>query len=143
MNRDLLHSALDLLPHGAEFRFIDRLTGLNPGKTGEGEYLVRGDEVFLRGHFPGAPLFPGVLLLEAAAQLSGLIAQTDPDVSPLSNLKLTAIRGAKILGSAHPGETVFLEAKISGRLGNLVQASACALVNGKLILQTELTLAGT
>ena len=143
MNPDLLQSALSLLPHGVEFRFVDKLSSLDPGKTGRGEYLVRGDEEFLRGHFPGAPLFPGVLLIEAAAQLSGIVAQTDPAIRRLANLKLTAVRGAKILGSAAPGETVVLESNISGRLGDLVQASASAWVQGKLVLQTELTLAGS
>ena len=48
-----LEKALGLLPHGPEFRFLDRLTALDGGKAGEGEYWVRGDEPFLRGHFPG------------------------------------------------------------------------------------------
>jgi 3-hydroxyacyl-[acyl-carrier-protein] dehydratase len=143
MSSDSLRSALDLLPHGAEFRFIDKLIDLEPGKSGKGEYRVRGDEVFLRGHFPGNPLMPGVLLIEAAAQLSGIVAQTDPTLAPLANLKLTAIRAAKILGSARPGELLLLECTVSGRLANLVQVSAYATVNGKTILQTELTLAGS
>src|SRR3954447_25825470 len=92
------------LPHGPEFRFLDRLLSLEPGQSGTGEYLVRGDEPFLKGHFPGAPLFPGVLLLEAAAQLAGTVAQSDPKLTPLKELKLTALKGVKILGSARPGE---------------------------------------
>jgi 3-hydroxyacyl-[acyl-carrier-protein] dehydratase len=95
---DDLQRALKLLPHGAEFRFVDWLTKLNPGQSGEGEYKVRGDEVFLRGHFPGEPIFPGVLLVEAAAQLAGIVAQSDPKILPLKNLKLTALRNVKILG---------------------------------------------
>jgi 3-hydroxymyristoyl/3-hydroxydecanoyl-(acyl carrier protein) dehydratase len=142
MSADLLIRALDMLPHGAEFRFLDRLIRLDPGKTGEGEYRVRGDEPFLRGHFPGAPIMPGVLLIEAAAQLSGIVAQTDPVAGRILGLKLTAIRAAKIHGSASPGEIVYLESSISGRLGNLIQARAHAVVGGKLVLQTELTLAG-
>jgi len=96
-------NALSFLPHGPEFRFLDRLLRLDPGRSGEGEYQVRGDEPFLKGHFPGQPLFPGVLLVEAAAQLAGVVAQSDPNIQPLPDLKLTALRSVKILGSARPG----------------------------------------
>jgi 3-hydroxyacyl-[acyl-carrier-protein] dehydratase len=137
-----LANALSLLPHGAEFRFVDRLTKLVPGQSGAGEYNVRGDEPFLRGHFPGTPIFPGVLLVEAAAQLAGVVAQSDPKIPPLKNLKLTAMRNVKILGTARPGEMILLEAKISGRLGNLVQAQVSARVNGQEVLQAELVLSG-
>src|SRR2546422_792557 len=137
-----LGRALESLPHGAEFRFIDRLLALEPGMAGAGEYQVRGDEPFLRGHFPNQPLMPGVLLLEAAAQLAGTVAQSDPKVPPMSGLKLTAVRGAKILGTARPGEVIRLEARVVGRLNNLVQAQASASVNGRLVLQAELTLSG-
>ncbi|HEX3798769.1 MAG TPA: 3-hydroxyacyl-ACP dehydratase FabZ family protein [Verrucomicrobiae bacterium] len=142
MNADQLAAALRRLPHGAEFRFVDRVTYLEPGRQGEGEYRVLGDEHFLRGHFPGEPLFPGVLLIEAAAQLAGVIAQSDPTIPPLANLKLTAMRAVKILGSAHPGETLQLQAQITGRLGNLVQASAQIFVMGNTVMSGELTLSG-
>lgn len=137
-----LQRALSRLPHGAEFRFVDRLIKLEPGRSGAGEYTVRGDEPFLRGHFPGEPLFPGVLLAEAAAQLAGVVAQSDPQVPPLKNLKLTALRNVKILGTARPGEVIQLEAKITGRLGNLVQAQAAASVHGQTVLQADLVLSG-
>ena len=135
-------SALKLLPHGPEFRFVDRLLRLEPGKSGEGEYRVRGDEPFLRGHFPGEPIFPGVLLVEAAAQLAGTVAQADPEIGPLPGLKLTALRGVKILGTARPGEVIRLEAQITGRMANLIQAQASASVNGRLVMRAELTLSG-
>jgi 3-hydroxyacyl-[acyl-carrier-protein] dehydratase len=142
MADDLLKKALAFLPHGHEFRFLDRLTQLDPGVKGAGEYTVRGDEPFLRGHFPSQPLFPGVLLVEAAAQLAGTVAQSDPKIPPMPGLKLTAMRAVKILRTAKPGEVIQLEAEITGRLGNLVQAKASASVNGNLVLQAELTLSG-
>jgi 3-hydroxyacyl-[acyl-carrier-protein] dehydratase len=137
-----LEKALASLPHGPEFRFLDRLQSLEPGKMGLGEYRVRGDEPFLRAHFPGQPIFPGVLLLEAAAQLAGAVAQSDPAIPPMPGMKLTAIRNAKILGTAAPGETIQLQANITGRFGNLVQARTSAWVNGNVILQAEITLSG-
>lgn len=140
---DPLDDALRALPHGPEFRFLDRLCELEPGARGVGEFTLRGGEVFLRGHFPGDPLLPGVLLLEAAAQLAGVVAQGDPARPPLPGLKLTAIRGAKILGAVRPGETVRLEARVLARLGPLVQAEAEAGVGGRTVLQAQLVLTGT
>ena len=139
---DALTKALASLPHGREFRFIDRLLSLDPGKSGSGVYRVRGDEPFLRGHFPGHPMWPGVLLVEAAAQLAGVVAQSDPQISPLEGLKLAGFKNVKITGTASPGEVIELEARVTGRLGNLVQASAEGRVNGQPVLRAELTLSG-
>src|SRR5437762_13880526 len=141
MNEDLT-AAVDLLPHGTEFRFLDRLLGLEPGKSGAGEYAVRGDEPFLCGHFPGRPMMPGVLLVEAAAQLAGVVAQSDPAILPMPGLKLTALRTVKILGTARPGGVVRLTVRVTGRLGNLVQAEAQAVVAGNVVMTAELTLSG-
>lgn len=139
---DPLAQALASLPHGPEFRFLDRLLELTPGQSAVGQYTVRGDEPFLAGHFPGTPLFPGVLLVEAAAQLAGTAAQSDPRHAPLADLKLTAVRGAKIFGTARPGETILLNARILSRLGSLIQAEASATVNGRQVLEVQLTLSG-
>ena len=140
---NLLANALSFLPHGPEFRFIDRLLSLDPGKSGAAAYLVRGDEPFLLGHFPGEPIFPGVLLIEAAAQLAGVVAQSDPTRPPLAGLKLTAVRNAKILGAALPGQTLQLEARVTGRLDNLIQAQGSAAVDGRVVLTADLVLSGS
>lgn len=137
-----LSKALAQLPHGPEFRFLDRLLELVPGERGVGEYRVRGDEPFLRGHFPGSPLFPGVLLVEGAAQLAGTVAQSHPAIPPLRELKLTGIRKMKILGSACPGEVIRFEAQVTGRMGNLIQATVRGLLGGQCVLDGEVTLSG-
>src|SRR5581483_4714138 len=137
-----LETALRRLPHGPEFRFVDRLTALDGGRSGEGEYKIRGDEPFLRGHFPANPMFPGVLLVEAAAQLAGVVAQSDHAVPPLENLKLTALRNVKILGASKPGDLLRLEARIVGRLGNLVQAQATVRTAQQVVLTADLALSG-
>jgi 3-hydroxyacyl-[acyl-carrier-protein] dehydratase len=139
---DPLAQALACLPHGPEFRFVDRLLQLDPGRSGAGEYCVRGDEGFLRGHFPGQPMMPGVLLTEALAQLAGVIAQSDPAIAPLADLRLTALRNVKITGTAFPGETLRIGAKVAGRLANLVQASGSIHVGDRLILSGDVTLSG-
>ncbi|RYD41194.1 MAG: beta-hydroxyacyl-ACP dehydratase, partial [Verrucomicrobiaceae bacterium] len=118
-----MQNALAALPHGSEFRFVDAIETLDPGKSATARYLVRGDEAFLAGHFPGNPLMPGVILIEAIAQLGGVVAQSDPAIAPLENLLLTGVRGAKILGAAKPGETLTLKAEVEGRLGGMIQIS--------------------
>jgi 3-hydroxyacyl-[acyl-carrier-protein] dehydratase len=139
-----LQSALDSLPHGAEFRFVDRLVSLEPGVSAEGTYLVRGDEVFLAGHFPGRPMLPGVILAEAVAQLAGVVAQTDPEVGAMSDLRLTALRNVKILGAAVPGDELVIRAKVTGRMGNLVLAEGEVELRGGAKLATAVvTLSGT
>ncbi len=137
-----LSEALRHLPHGPEFRFLDEVLELDPGHRAVGIYRVREQEPFLRGHFPGAPIFPGVLLVEAAAQLAGVAAQSDPARAPLPGLRLTALRAVKILGTARPGETIMTRVSILGRMGNLVQAEATTDVAGRRVLEAMLTLSG-
>jgi 3-hydroxyacyl-[acyl-carrier-protein] dehydratase len=137
-----MNAALSALPHGPEFRFIDALDALVPGSSGAARYLLRGDEAFLAGHFPGAPLMPGVLLIEAIAQLGGVVAQSDPVIPPLRELRLAAVQNAKITGSAVPGDVLLLHATVLGRMGALVQIEGRALVGTKLVLTTRLALSG-
>lgn len=137
---DPLHTALESLPHGPAFRFLDRVLSLQPGLCATADYTVRGDEPFLSGHFPGEPLFPGVLLVEGGAQLAGIVAQSAPGADQGTRLRLTALRAVKILGTARPGETIRFQARVLQRLGNLVQAEASATVAGGTILKAELTL---
>lgn len=134
--------ALAALPHGSEFRFVDRLLALEPGRRGVGEYTVRGDEAFLRGHFPGQPLVPGVILAEALAQVAGIAAQSDPAIPPLQNLRLTALQRVKITGTAEPGETIEIEASVTARLANLIQATGKVRVGGRIILTGDIALSG-
>jgi 3-hydroxyacyl-[acyl-carrier-protein] dehydratase len=137
---DILALVMRSLPHGPEFRFVDRMISLTPGKTGVGEYHIRGDEYYLRGHLPGEPILPGVLLVEAAAQVAGLVAQEDPVNPTWPKLKLAALRGVKIFGSVHPGETLRLEASITGVLNSVIQAHVSAFVENKKVLAADLSL---
>lgn len=135
-------AALEALPHGREFRFVDALLELAPGISGVGEYRLPLVAEFLRGHFPGEPMMPGVLLVEAVAQLGGVVAQSDPTIPPLAGLKLTGIRAAKISETARPGDRVELRASVVGRMGRLVQITGSAWVEGRELLRCEVTLAG-
>ena len=109
------------LPHGSEFRFLDEMTALEHGVSGRASYTITGAEPFLEGHFPGRPMWPGVIMIEAIAQLGGVIAQSDPAHPVLDDMRLTSVRNAKILGTAYPGAVLTIEASLEGRMGNLIQ----------------------
>ena len=134
--------ALALLPHGPGFRFVDELTALEGGKNGRARYAVRGDELFLAGHFPDHPMVPGVILIEALAQLAGVVAQSDPLLAPWTDLRLAAVRSAKIAGAVVPGEILEMEVRVTGRLGRLIQAEGTIRVGGRDVLTAGVVLSG-
>jgi len=76
--RDELTDLVALLPHRPPFRFVDGVDACDPAGTVRAHYLVTGDEPFLAGHFPGNPIFPGVLQLEALAQAGAIALLADP-----------------------------------------------------------------
>ncbi|MCB1276301.1 3-hydroxyacyl-ACP dehydratase FabZ family protein [Prosthecobacter sp.] len=138
-----LVQALSSLPHGLEFRFIDELTELVPGVSAKAVWKLKGDEEFLRGHFPNAPLMPGVLMVEALAQLGGILVQTRPGEVPLKNLRLTAVRQIKILGSITPGQSIHISGTLQAVMDTLGQVAGEIRDDAdNVILSGTVTLAG-
>lgn len=141
---DSLVQALSSLPHGPAFRFIDELVEMLPGVSATARWTLKGDEAFLEGHFPGLPLLPGVIMIESLAQLGGILAQSDRGENPLKNLRLTAVRQFKILGSIPPGQTLTIHAKRDAVMPGLVQVSGeiltadgTKLATGSVVLSGE------
>ena len=118
-----LVQALSALPHGPSFRFIDELVEVQSGVSAIARWTLKGDEAFLEGHFPGNPMLPGVIMIEALAQLGGILAQSDRGDQPLKNVRLTAVRQFKILGSIRPGQTLTIQVKRDAVMPGLVQIS--------------------
>lgn len=136
-------NAVFSLPHGPEFRFVDQVTELIPGQSACGVWTLKGDEEFLRGHFPGHPLLPGVIMIEALAQLGGILIQTRPDHPPLDDLRLTAVRQFKILASITPGQTLHLHVQLEGAMGHVLQVSGSVRDAADQVLATgSVVLAG-
>jgi len=116
------------LPHREPFLFIDTVTALCPGESAEGHKTFPPEEAFFRGHFPGEPLVPGVILTEALAQIAGL-AVAQP------GLRLAAIRAMKFPSAARPGEKIALRADRQGGVGALHQFAVRASVNGTTVAE--------
>jgi 3-hydroxyacyl-[acyl-carrier-protein] dehydratase len=134
---------LQLLPHGPEFRFVEQILKLEPGVSAEAIYRISGEEPFLKGHFPGQPLWPGVIMIEAIAQLGGVVAQSSPDHPRLADLRLTSVKNAKILGTAPPGTTLKIIASVEGRLGPLVQIKGSVRNGENELVQAVVALSGS
>jgi 3-hydroxymyristoyl/3-hydroxydecanoyl-(acyl carrier protein) dehydratase len=135
--------ALSNLPHGPAFRFLDELLELEPGVSATARWTLKGDEAFLAGHFPGHPLLPGVIMIEALAQLGGVLAQSARADRPLQDLRLTAVQRFKILGSITPGSTLRIQARLEAALPGLVQvAGDLRLEDGTLLAAGTVALSG-
>lgn len=136
-------AALSRLPHGPSFRFLSRLVRLAPGADGTGEWDITGGEPFLADHFPGEPIVPGVLLIEAMAQLSGLVAFASGPASHPNRPARLAHADVKILRAVAPPATIRLHARLVREFGPLLMFEVSAhheaspAAKGALTLATE------
>lgn len=88
-------------------------------------------------------MMPGVILVEAIAQLGGVVVQTDPKNPAMSDLRLSGVRAAKVLGAARPGMVLEIWAKVEGRLGGLVQIAGEVQGPDGVLASAKVTLSGT
>jgi 3-hydroxyacyl-[acyl-carrier-protein] dehydratase len=113
------------LPHREPFIFIDTVIELNPGHSAVCSRHFAPSEPFFRGHFPGNPLVPGVILTEAAAQTAGIAAG-----EPGKTFHLSAIRQMKFLRPVLPDTTVEFTATKTAEAPGLLQFQVLARANG-------------
>jgi 3-hydroxyacyl-[acyl-carrier-protein] dehydratase len=126
-----------LLPHRPPFRFVDAVDELVPGERVVARYRVTGDEAFLAGHFPGNPIFPGVLQLEALAQAGAVALLSDARYAGSLPL-FGGVEKARFRRQVTPGDEMTLDVtmdKLSTRGG---WGTAEATVGGKPCCQARL-----
>lgn len=132
-----------LIPHRPPILMLDRITALRPGERGTGEMRLDASDTWFAGHFPGRSVLPGIVVVEACAQLVAVVqhAGADPagDGGRAAAEYLASIERFKFPGSARPGDVLTLEAVIGRRSGRLQQARVRAAAADRTVGEGLLT----
>jgi 3-hydroxyacyl-[acyl-carrier-protein] dehydratase len=130
----------EILPHRDPFLWLDEITVLEPGVKAVGKLTLTGNEDFFRGHFPGNPVMPGVLIIEALAQ-TGAVAVLSLEQFKGKTGYFAGIDGAKFKRKVLPGDTLTLEVELVKIRGPIGIGKAVASVNGEKAAYADLTFA--
>ena len=131
---------LEIIPHRHPFMLIDTIEELEPGVKAIGKKCVSFNEPFFAGHFPTEPVMPGVLIIEALAQV-GAVAILSMSENKGKIAYFGGIKEARFKGMVKPGDVLMLETEIIRVKGPVGVGKANAYVDGKLVCKAELTFA--
>ena len=131
---------MEILPHRHPFLLIDTIEELEPGKRAVGKKCVTFSEPYFAGHFPGNPVMPGVLIIEALAQTGAAAILSLPE-NKRKTAYFAGIDKAKFKQMVRPGDVLTLETQIIRTKGPIGVGEAVATVDGKLVAKAELTFA--
>jgi 3-hydroxyacyl-[acyl-carrier-protein] dehydratase len=130
------------LPHRYPMLLLDRVLDLDPGKRIVAAKNVTFNEHYFQGHFPGQPVMPGVLILEAMAQAGGLLVVPEDGSAAGKDFYLASISNAKFRRTVVPGDQLILELTVQHARRNFRKLSGRAEVEGRVVAEAELTLTG-
>ncbi len=134
-----IRKILEILPHRYPFLLIDRVEEVEVGKRGVGVKNVTINEPYFQGHFPGYPVMPGVLIVEALAQMGGvLVVSTDPEAARGKNMFLTGLDNVRFRKPVVPGDQLRLEIVVQKRRGPIWVMGGTATVNGAVVAEADL-----
>ena len=131
-----VEAILRLLPHRPPFLLVDRVVALEPGVRLVAWKGVTMNEPFFVGHFPGKPVMPGVLILEALAQACALLALKSLDVSDKLTY-LMSIDGARFRRPVVPGDRLELHVEVLRRKAAIWRQKGKAIVDGQVVAEAE------
>lgn len=131
-----------IIPHRDPFLFLDEVLELEPGVRVLARKLVRGDEWFFPGHFPGRPIMPGVIMVEALAQ-AGAVAALAAEGNAGKLVLFAGIDDLRFKRLVSPGDELLLECTIEAVRGPVGKGRGRATVNGELAVRGTLTFALT
>jgi len=127
-----IHDIMRFLPHRYPFLLVDRIVELEPDKRVVGLKNVTINEPFFQGHFPGAPVMPGVLIIESMAQVAGVMIYRDLPDRESKLIYFTGIESAKFRRPVLPGDQLRIEMEMLSRRSNFGKLQGKATVDGKL-----------
>jgi 3-hydroxyacyl-[acyl-carrier-protein] dehydratase len=142
----MLYNVVDIqniLPHRYPFLLVDRITELTPGEYIEGLKNISISEPVFQGHFPGHPIYPGVMIIEGMAQAGGVLAFKSMNAASQEEIEnkvvyFMSIDNAKFRSPVTPGDQLVYKLSVIKNKGAVWQLDAKAYVDDKMVAQAEL-----
>ena len=135
-----IEQIMEIIPHRPPFLLIDRILELEPGARAVGLKQVTINEPFFQGHFPGQPIMPGVLQIEALAQVGAVALLSQPQHKGKIAL-FARIDGTRFRKPVTPGDSLRLEVTLEKMRGPVGKGKAVASVDGTVVTEGEFTFA--